>query len=80
MKIQKAVALRVSNLLMEKGLSKYAYINKIAMNKSTLRNILEERYEEVKFSTMVRLADGFDMSIQEFIQCDLFKRDNLDVD
>lgn len=80
MNLQKAVAMRVTNLLIENKLSKYAYLKRIAMNKSTLRNILEERYSEVKFSTLIRLADGFNMTVQEFLDDEIFDRENLDIE
>ena len=79
MKLSTAVALRVSKLLSLKGMTRYKLCRKIAISETTLKHILDEDYKGVNFDTLILLADGFDMSVQEFINDDLFKRSNLDV-
>ena len=79
-KIQKAVALRIVQLLADRKMSQYALLKKIAMSKSTLRNIMNEKYDEVKLSTVFKLAEGFDMTVIEFLDSPLFDRDKLIVD
>lgn len=79
MKTQKAVALRISNLLVKNHLSQYALCKKIAMPEETLRSIIGERYKTVKLDTIILICEGFDMTIQEFFDDDLFKMDNLEV-
>ena len=79
MKTVSAVALRVSKLLVLKGMSRYQLCRKIAITETTLKHILDEDYKSVNFDTLILLADGFDMSIQEFLNDELFKRENLDV-
>ena len=79
MKSVTAIALRVSKLLVMKGMTRYKLCRKIAISETTLKHILDEDYKSVNFDTLVLLADGFDMSIQEFLNDDLFKRENLDV-
>ena len=80
MKTQKAVALRISNLLAENNLSQYAFCKKIAMPEETLRTIISERYKTVKLDTIILICDGFDITLSEFFNDDLFKRENLDVE
>ncbi len=80
MKTQKAVALRVSNLLIKNNLTQYALCKKIAMAEETLRSIIDERYKTVKLDTIILLCDGFNISLKEFFDDDLFKRENLDTD
>lgn len=80
MKTQKAVALRISNLLVKNKLTQYALCKKIAMPEETLRSIINERYKTVKLDTIIQISDGFDMTFQEFFDDDLFKRDNLEVE
>ena len=80
MTTQKAVALRVSNLLVKNNLTQYALCKKIAMSQETLRSIIEERYKTVKLDTIVLLCDGLGITIQEFLNDDLFKRDNLEIE
>jgi DNA-binding Xre family transcriptional regulator len=80
MTTQKAVALRVSNLLVKNHLTQYALCKKIAMPEETLRSIIDERYKTVKLDTIILICDGFDISLQEFFNDDLFKRENLEVE
>ena len=80
MTTQKAVALRVSNLLVKNHLTQYALCKKIAMPEETLRSIIDERYKTVKLDTIILICDGFDISQQEFFNDDLFKRENLEVE
>ena len=80
MTTQRAVALRISNLLVKNNMTQYALCKKIAMPEETLRSIINERYKTVKLDTIILICDGFNMTIQEFFDDDLFKRENLDVD
>ncbi len=80
MKIQRAVALRVSNLLNKHNLSQYELSKRMCTDQSTIKHIIHEEYNSIKFETLVKIADAFDMSIQEFLADDLFKRENLEID
>ncbi len=80
MTTQKAVALRISNLLAKNNLTQYALCQKIAMPEETLRSIINERYKTVKLDTIILICDGFNITIQDFFNDDIFKRENLDVD
>lgn len=80
MTTQKAVALRVSNLLAKNNMTVYSLCKKIAMPEETLRSIINLRYKTVKIDTIFELCDGFNISIVEFFDDDLFKKENLDID
>ena len=80
MKIQRAVALRVSNLLVKNKMSQYELSKRMLTDRSTIKHLIHEEYNSIKFETMVKIADAFDMTIQEFLNDDLFKRENLDVE
>ena len=79
MKSSTAIALRVSKLLVKTGMTRYKLCRKIAISETTLKHILDEEYKSVNFDTLVLLADGFDMTIQEFLNDELFSRENLDI-
>ncbi|MBE5758205.1 MAG: helix-turn-helix transcriptional regulator [Clostridiales bacterium] len=79
MKSSTAIALRVSKLLVKTGMTRYKLCRKIAITETTLKHILDEEYKSVNFDTLVLLADGFDMTVQEFLDDELFARENLDV-
>ena len=80
MKIQRAVAMRTSKLLLERNMTQYALAKKMLVPQATLTHIMHETYNSIKFETMVKIADAFDMTIQEFIDDELFDRSNLDVE
>ena len=79
MTTQKAVALRISNLLIKNNMTQYALCKRIAMSEETLRSIINERYKTVKLDTIIQICDGLNISLQEFFADDLFRRENLDV-
>ncbi len=80
MTTQKAVALRISNLLIKNRMTQYTLCKKIAMPEETLRSIISERYKTVKLDTIINICDGFDITIQEFFDDELFNRANLNID
>ena len=80
MKIQKAVALRVSNLLIKNNISQYLLAKRMCTDQSTIKHIIHEEYKSIRFDTLVKIADAFNLTIQEFLNDDLFNRDNLDIE
>lgn len=80
MKLQKAVAIKISNLLIEHNMTRYALCKKIAMSEQTLKNIIDERNKDIQLSTIAKIADGFGLSIQEFFDDTLFDKESLDID
>ena len=80
MKIQRAVALRVSNLLITNNMSQYSLAKKMCTDQSTIKHIIHEEYKSIRFDTLVKIADAFNLTIQEFLNDDLFNRDNLDIE
>ena len=80
MNIQRAVALRLSAILREKNMTRYALCRKIAMNESTIYNIINEKCKGINLNTLYLISDGLDMSVIEFLDNDLFKKENLEID
>ena len=80
MKLQKAVALRMTSLLIKNNMSGYALSQRSGLSKQAIANIINEKYESIKFDTVIKIADGFNMTLKEFIDDELFNRENLDID
>lgn len=59
MKLQRAIALRISNLLIKNNLSIYALCKKVVIPEQTLKNIIDERNKDIKLSTIAKIAEGF---------------------
>jgi DNA-binding Xre family transcriptional regulator len=75
----KAVALRISDLLIKKNMTRYQLCRKIAMPETTLMHILHEDNKRIYLDTLMLIAGGLDMTIQQFLDCDLFKNDNIEI-
>lgn len=80
MNLQKAVALRMSGLLLKRNMTQYALSVKAGLTKQAISNIMNEKYSSIKFETVIKIADAFDMSVQEFLNDEIFNRENLDID
>ena len=46
---------------------------------STLKNIIHETVKDNRFSTVIMIASGFDMTVSEFLDSPLFDEDNLNI-
>ena len=80
MNLQRAVATKIVRLLAEHHLTRYALCKRIALPESSLKNIIDERYTDIKLSTVANIADGFGMTLTEFFDDPLFAKENLDLD
>ena len=78
MNLNKAFALRISKLLNERKISKYRLEKNSGLTHSALRYIFNEVNTDVKFSTIVKVCDALNISLQEFFDDDLFDIQNLD--
>lgn len=78
MKLNKAFALRLSNLLIEKKMSKYKLEKETGLTHSALRYIFNETNVDVKFSTIVKVCNALDVSLTDFFNDNLFDLKNLD--
>ena len=78
MKIQRAVAVRVSKLLTEHNITQYELAKRMATSQSTIKHIMDEEYKSIKFETLLKIADAFKITIQEFLNDKLFNQENLD--
>ena len=80
MKLLKAVAMRTSTLLIKNKMSQYSLSKKSGLTKQAIANIINEKYDNIKLDTVIKIADGFNITFQDFFDDDIFKRDNLDVE
>lgn len=79
MKSITAISLRINQLLKERNMTRYKLARKIAMSETTLKHILDEDNKSVRFDTLLLIAEGFDMSITEFLSCKLFDKNNIEI-
>ena len=67
MKLTRAIALRINKLLNEKNMTAYKLSQNSFIATSTLSDILNEGNKGINFSTIYKLAYGFNMTVLEFL-------------
>ena len=80
MTLNNAVAKRIKKLLKEKNMTKYRLEQNSGIMHGALDNILNEHNKTVTLTTMYRLARGFNMTVFEFMDDDLFRSEDLEID
>ncbi len=77
--VNRAVALRISQLLREKKITQYRLAMNSGITHSTLKNIMHETIKDNLLSTVILIASGFSMTASEFLDSPLFFEENLDI-
>lgn len=77
--INHALALRINELLVEKGMTRYRLALNSGVTHSTLKNIMHETVNDNLLSTTILIAGGFDMTVSEFLDSPLFLEENLKI-
>ena len=75
-----AVAQRIKKLLNEKQITKYCLEQKSGVFHGAMDRILTDKDKTVTLATLYKLARGFDMTIYEFLDDDLFRSEELELD
>ncbi len=77
--VNRAVALRVTELLEQKHMTQYRLAMNSGLTHSTLKNIIHETVKDNLLSTVILIASGFDMTVSEFLDSPLFLEENLNI-
>lgn len=77
--VNHALALRISELLTQKGMTRYRLAMNSGVTHSTLKNIMHETIKDNLLSTTILIASGFDMTVSEFLNSPLFDEINLNI-
>lgn len=80
MTVNDAVARRVSKLLIEKGISQYRLEQNSGIQHGSMQCIMNGRNKTVTLSTVIMLAKGFNISLTEFLDDEIFHSNNLDIE
>lgn len=76
----RAVALRISILLKENNMTLYRLEQNSGIFHGTMMCIMGERNKNVTLKTICQIAQGFNMTLLEFLNDDLFSFENLDLE
>ncbi len=77
--VNHALSLRIQELLKEKSITRYRLAMQSGVPHSTLKNIIHETVNNNLLSTTILLANGFDMTVSEFLDSPLFSEENLNI-
>ena len=80
MTVNNAVAKRISALLREKNMSQYRLEQRTGIQHGSMQCIMNGRNKTVTLSTVIMLARGFNISLTEFLDDDLFRSEDLEVE
>lgn len=78
--VNDAVAKRISKLLRERDMSQYRLEQETGIQHGSMQCIMNGRNKTVTLSTVILLAKGFQMSLAEFLDDDLFRSEDLHVE
>ena len=73
MRTKEAIRRRIQELCMENNLTVNGLSTKCGMTQSTVNNIISGRNASTTIATVKKICDGFEISILEFFDCELFE-------
>ena len=79
MTVNNAVAKRISKLLQEKNISQYRLEQESGIQHGSMQCIMNGRNKTVTLTTIIMLAKGFNMSLTEFLNDEIFNVENLEI-
>ena len=80
MTVNDAVAKRISALLQEKNISQYRLEQESGIQHGSMQCIMNGRNKTVTLTTIILLAKGFNMSVSDFLNDDIFSSDELEIE
>lgn len=80
MKLNKAFAKRVRELLKEKNMTQYKLAQETGLYHSTMTDILNCKYQTPNFKNITLIIKALNMSMAEFFDSDLFNFETLEID
>ncbi len=80
MKLNKAFALRVREVLKERNMTQYKLGQLTGLYHSTMTDILNCKYQTPNFKNMALIIRELGMSMEEFFNSELFDFEKLEID
>ena len=79
MKLNKAFALRVREILKQKKMTQYKLAQDTGLYHSTMTDILNCKYQTPNFKNMALIIRALGITMSEFFDSDLFNFENLEI-
>lgn len=78
MQLNRAVSMRLNELLSEKDMTQYQLSTKSGLPRSTISNIINCTYPSMKLRIVHEVCQGLEIGINEFFSSPLFDETNLE--
>lgn len=75
-----AVAIRIRQLLKENEITQFRLEQKTGILHGTMQCIMNGRNKAVTLSMVMRIAKGFDMSVEQFLDDDFLRSEELELE
>ncbi len=80
MTVNDAVARRIMKLLQERNMTQYRLEQESGIQHGSMQCIMNGRNKTVTLSTVILLARGFNISLTEFLDDELFRSEKLEIE
>ena len=80
MKLNKAFALRVREILKDKKMTQYKLAQETGLYYSTMTDILNCKYQTPNFKNIALIIRALNMTMSEFFDSELFDFDKLEIE
>ena len=80
MTVSQAVAKRISDLLQEKHMTQYRLEKNSHIQHGSMQCIMNGRNKTTNLNTVIMIARGFGMTVDEFLDVDGFRSEMLEVE
>lgn len=80
MTLNDAVAMRVIRLLHQKDMTQYRLEQDSGIFHGAMDRIIQSKNKTITLTTLFKLARGFNMTVEEFLNDDVFRRDDFELD
>ena len=77
MQLNKAVSLRIKELLKTNNMTQYSLSLKSGVPQSTLSTIINCTFNSMKMRIIYEICEGFEISLAEFFNSPYFLRENI---
>ena len=78
--VSQAVAIRIKELLKQRGMSQYRLERKMGISHDTVKNIMKGKTRGVNLKTVAIISEGLGVTLSEFLDSELFLYGNLNID
>ncbi|MBD5114763.1 MAG: helix-turn-helix transcriptional regulator [Ruminococcaceae bacterium] len=80
MNAKEAVAIRINELCDERGIAVNALANKTGVSPSTIYSMLNDKSQNPGVVSLHKICYGFDITLRDFFNSDIFDSIELDAD